>query len=426
MQSQLTTTPGDAPPANQRTRVTSVVVDRVTTGISELRQASLGAKVLWVVAAVVGVVDAYAYLRRGIFGLDFEPAWAAAQAILHGHTHWNAFVYLPGCLVFVFPVAVLPLRDARLIMFALQAVGLAYSFWAMTRMVKLSIGSARVAGLALAVALAGQVGVAANYENLTLLLLPFAVAFFVAVDRERFLVAAVVVGISITIKPLLIMLLVVLLVRRLWRETVVALVIPVVLTAVVFALTRRPAQFVHEVANTFASHNNVSPVNISLRGVLTYAHTPGLVEIAIRLVVALVSLGVALLVYRRPVESPGVQAIWLTTPLTVGLFLCFSFSWAYYAVLLLPLVFVVLQTREQASWLVLPGVAAALLFPVLVDTLPNYPSTYVSDWIASVGLLLVLGGVLLHARDTDLDVSQSDSETDDQRIMTPAASPSPS
>ena len=389
----------------------------MATTLAELRRAPLAAKVLWTAAVLVGLVDAYHYYRRGIFGLDFEPAWAAANALLHGRTHWQAFVYLPGCLVFVLPLAALPLHIARLIVYAIQFLGVAYAFWAMTRMVKISLGSTRIAGLALVLTLAGQVGVAANYENLTLLLLPFAVAFFVAVDRGHFLSAAVLVGVSITIKPLLILLLVVLVARRLWRETAIALLIPVVLTALVFAMSGHATQFAHEVANTFATHNEVSPVNVSLSGVLGYARTPTWAVPVVRLVVGLISVLAAWRINRLPVEGRGEQAIWLTTPLMVGLFLCFTFSWAYYAILLLPLVFVVINSLDRASWMVLVGVAAALLLPVLVDTIPAYPGSHASDWIASAGLLAVLAGAWIHGTDADRGTS---GETPADAIVDPA------
>jgi arabinofuranan 3-O-arabinosyltransferase len=400
LQSRLGTG-ADSPQRNKRTRMVTPAVDPFAAAASELRQGSPVAMALWMAAALVAVVDAYSYYRRGIFGLDFEPAWAAANALLHGRTHWKSFVYLPGCLVFVFPLAALPLRFARIIVFVLQFVGVAYTFWVMTRMVKLSLGSARVAGIALGLTFAGQIGIATNYENLTLLLLPFAAAFFVAVNRKQFLVASVVLGISITIKPLLVMLLVVLIARRLWKETTIAIAIPVVLTALVLALAFDPSQFVHEVTTTFANHNAVSPVNVSLSGVLGYEHTPRLAILLVRLLVALASAGTAWFVYRHPVETRGEQAIWLTTPLSVGLYLCFTFSWAYYAILLLPLVFVVVKTLERATWMVLVGIGAALLFPVLVDTLPgSFPSPHIGDWIAAVGLVVMLGGVWLHAADT--------------------------
>jgi type III secretory pathway component EscT len=74
--------------------------------------------------------------------------------------------------------------------------------------------------------------------------------------------------------------------------------------------------------------------------------------------------------------------------------ICFTFSWAYYAVLLLPLVIVTLDRRDIGARMIQIGVALALLFPVLPEN-HGYPSIRSSDVIALVGLIVVLVGTAL-------------------------------
>ncbi|HEY5250306.1 MAG TPA: glycosyltransferase family 87 protein [Acidimicrobiales bacterium] len=374
--------------------------DETALVLDELRTADIVVVTMWSLFVVVGIVDLYQYYRRGIFGLDFATVWSAAHALLHHHTKWGQFVYLPGCLVFVFPLAVIPLSLARLIVYPVQFLGLGYTFWAITRISKRSLGSRGVAGAALALAVAGQVGVAANYENFTLLLVPLAAAFFLAVDRSHYTAAAIALGISLTIKPLLLPLLVVFLVRRLWRYAAIAVIIPLALTAlafVVIAISGSPAQFFHEVFVTFGS-NNAAPVNASISGVGDVLGFPSWLTDFLRVVLALACIDVSRRMWRRPFGSPGEQAIWLTAPLLVGMILCFTFAWAYYAVLFLPLALITLDRKDLGARLILAGAFIALLLPVLPDLIKGYPSPHPTDDIALLGLLVLLAGTALMAR----------------------------
>lgn len=340
-------------------------------------------------------IDLYQYYRRGIFGLDFATVWFAAHALLHHHTQWGQFVYLPGCLVFVFPLSVLPLSLARLILYPVEFAGLGYVFWAVTRITKRSLGSRSIAGLALLLAVAGEVGVAANYENFTLLLVPLAAAFFLAIDRGHFSAPVVALGISLTIKPLLLPLLVVFLMRRLWRCTVVAIAIPVVLSAlafVVIAISGSPSQFFHEVVVTFGS-NNSAPVNVSIRGVSDVPGVPAGAIVIVRAAVGLACVGICRKIWRIPFSRAGEQAIWVTAPLLVGMIVCFSFAWAYYAVLFLPLVLGSLDRMDWGGRLIRLGVGLALLFPLLPDLTHGYPNPHASDDLAPLGFFVFLLGM---------------------------------
>jgi arabinofuranan 3-O-arabinosyltransferase len=364
--------------------------------VDEFRSADAATSILWCLVLLIGLFDLYQYYRRGLFGLDFANVLAADRALLHHRTRWGQFDYLPGCLVLVLPLAVLPLRLARPILYVVQFVGVGYALWAVTRITGRSLSSRPIAGLALLLVVAGQVGVVANYENFTLLLVPLAAAFFLCIDRGHTTAAAVVLGISLTVKPLLLPLLVVLLVRRLWRDLTVAVAIPVALSCVALvaiALDGSPDKFVHEVLNTFTS-NNSAPVNVSIAGVGHILSLPaGLVDV-VRVVVVVACVVVCRQRWLRPIGGPGEEAIWFTAPLLVGMTVCFTFAWAYYAVLLLPLVIVTLDRMDIGARTIQIGVALALLFPVLPEY-HGYPDLRASDVLALVGLVMVLVGTAL-------------------------------
>jgi hypothetical protein len=83
----------------------------------------------------------------------------------------------------------------------------------------------------------------------------------------------------------------------------------------------------------------------------------------------------------------------------VALFLCFTFAWAYYALLLLPLVIVTLPSDRWGTWLVRGGLGMALALPVLVDTVSPYPGPHAQDGVAALGLIVVLVGTVVHGRE---------------------------
>ncbi len=364
--------------------------------VAEFRSAGVATSVLWSLVLLIGLFDIYQYYRRGIFGLDFATVWRADHALLHDQTRWGQFDYLPGCLVLILPLAAMPLRLARPILYVVQSVGLVYALWAVTRITKRSLGSRPMAVLALLLVVAGQVGVVYNYENFTLLLLPLAAAFFLSIDRGHTTAAAVVLGISLTIKPLLLPLLLVLLVRRLWRDLTVAVAIPVALSLVALvgiAVNSSPDKFLHEVLNTFTSNSSAIP-NISITGVGHILSLPvGLIDV-VRVVAIVACVAVCRQRWIHPIGSPGEEAIWFTAPLLVGMTICFTFAWAYYAVLLLPLVIVTLDRRGIGERAIQVGVALALLFPVLPEY-HGYPRPNPSDTVALVGFIMVLVGTAL-------------------------------
>ncbi|HXZ61821.1 MAG TPA: glycosyltransferase family 87 protein [Acidimicrobiales bacterium] len=364
----------------------------------ELRNGSSWAKGLWFVAVLIGLLDAYRWHGgAGVFAYDAQHVWEAAHAILHGRASWNQFVYPPGCLLFAFPLAALPFKVAKLVVYAVGFLGVAYTFWALTRMIRIPLGSVRIAWSAVLLALSGQLGVAAHFENFTLLLVPLAAAFFLAVDRERPMAAGVILGVSLTVKPLLVPLLLVLLLARRWSATAVAVLIPVVLSAltmvIVVVVNADPSGFLHEVEHTFSA-NSGRPWNTSLSAMAGYLHAPDALADVVRTLMVGVSLFTCWRIWKRPVGRAGEQAVWLTAPLFSILILCFSFAWGYYALLLLPLGFVSLRQDRTADWIVRVGVFLALAPPLLVYTLPGYPDLYFQDGFSGNGILGL--GVLIN------------------------------
>jgi arabinofuranan 3-O-arabinosyltransferase len=381
--------------------------------LREFNEGSRWAKGLWVAALLIGILDALRWHSGAGFAYDSQPAWQSAHAILHGGASWNRFVYLPGCLLIVFPLALLPFKVTEALVYAVQILGLGYAFWAMTRVIKVPLGSVRIAWAALLFVLCGQLGIAAHYENFSILLLPLAAAFFLSIDSDRPMAAAVILGISLTVKPLLAPLLLPLLLARRWRETAVAVLIPAALSAltllIVVGVNADPSKFWNEVTGTFSADTG-KPWNISLTAMAGYLHAPAGVGTVAVVIVLAASLIACWRLWANPRGDAGEQAVWLTAPLFVIVILCTSFSWGYYCLLLVPLGFVSLRQDRIADWAVRLGVFLALAPPLLVYSLPGYPDRYYQEGadrifglgillngVSVIGVLIALGGCLMFA-----------------------------
>jgi arabinofuranan 3-O-arabinosyltransferase len=382
--------------------------------VGELREGPPWSKLLWVAAVLFGLLDVVRWHHGDGFAADSFPAWQSAHAVLHGNASWNGFVYLPGCLLLAFPLAIFPFEVTKYLVYIVEILGLAYFLWAMTRVIKLPLGSVRVGLAALLLVLCGQLGIAAHYENFTLLLVPLAAGFFLAIDRDRPMSAAVILGIALTVKPLLAPLLLVLLLARRWRESAVAVLIPTVLSAItmviVVAVNADPSKFWHNVTSTF-SDDTGQPWNMSLSAMVGYIHAPDAVGDVLRVIVTAVCLIACWSLWRRPRDKGGVQAVLLTAPLFVIVVLSFSFAWGYYCLLLLPLGFVSLQRDRLSDWVVRIGVFLAVAPPLLVYSIPGYPERYYLDspehifglgillnGASAIGVLIALAGIVLYAR----------------------------
>jgi arabinofuranan 3-O-arabinosyltransferase len=365
----------------------------------ELKEGPRWAKGLWVAALLIGILDVIRWHHGDGFSSDSLPVWRSAHAVLHGGASWGGFVYLTGCLLIAFPLALFPFKLTQYLVYAVQILGLFYTFWAMTRVIKIPLGSVRVAWAALLLVLCGQLGIVAHYENFTLLLVPLAAAFFLAIDRERPMSAAVILGISLTLKPLLAPLLLVLLLSRRWRESAIAVLIPLVLSAItmliVVAVNANPSKFWNEVTSTF-SQNTGKPWNMSLSAMAGYLHASDAVGDLARAIVLVACLITCWRLWRHPRHEGATQAVWLTAPLFVVVILCFSFSWGYYCLLLLPLGFVSLQRDHVADWTARLGVFLALAPPILVYSIPGYAGRYYTYTSATVHHIFALG-ILLNA-----------------------------
>ncbi|WP_091941491.1 glycosyltransferase 87 family protein [Trujillonella endophytica] len=193
------------------------------------------------------------------------------------------------------------------------------------------------------------------------LLLALGAGFLLADLRGRWVLAGVLLGVSLALKPVLVLLLLVPLLRRRWQTLGWAISIPVVLNVVGLALVPARSDFFSvTVPNLLTSRVGW---NNSLWATGTYFGVPAWAIAAARLLVLVLAV---VAVWRlRVVEDAVLRSSASYGLLVLAMFLSGSLSQAYYSLFLVPLLVTVVRAgsamRSPAAW-----------FAVCLFTGPNH------------------------------------------------------
>src|SRR6202042_8761 len=83
-----------------------------------------------------------------------------------------------------------------------EVAGMIVTMWALAKvLLPRRLADPGIAFIALVMVLSAQFVFALQLENMTLLLLPAAALFYLAIDHDRWLWAGVILGLSFTVKP---------------------------------------------------------------------------------------------------------------------------------------------------------------------------------------------------------------------------------
>ena len=156
-----------------------------------------------------------------------------------------------------------------------------------------------------------------------------------AMQRSRWAVAAMLAGVSLTIKPVLAPMLLLFVVRRRWRPLLVAITIPAVLTTVGYLIVPDSSRFVTVVV-PFLMHGAQLNFNDSLVGIGHLVSWPGWVVLALRLMLAAAT--VLLLAWRASAtaDASARELCQLLGALLAVTFLVAPMSETYYTIYLAP------------------------------------------------------------------------------------------
>lgn len=356
--------------------------------IEEVRESGTAERALWI--AVLAVVPVRIWQGLQNAG-DLRIIWYAGRHVLDGVPVFDdpGFIYLPTSAVLAAPFAVL--REGHAMGVGILLCCLAVAVFA-TASVRLLAGpgprwlAPAVTLLVLTSYAGGDLIAVANSEFVPLALLPF---ILYAAARGRWTTFAVLLGLSIAVKPFLIGLLLLPVFALRIRALVIAVGIPVLGSAVALLLVADPRGFVDvTIPNLLRGQDDLeNPSNASLAHLLSYVGVPDRLALLLRLALVVIGVGAALVRWRRTAGDPIVRIVESGVLLLMTSSLASSVVWSHYSLLLLP-VYVIAARPGAVSG------RTAVLWPLLLPVLPlGYPALIPSVWgtvMARVGVTLVV------------------------------------
>src|SRR5580658_5290854 len=353
----------------------------VTVGVFSYRAAQS-----WSAAALLGFDLKPVYLagkaltaHRAIFsgtGFGYPPSAALLVGAPLSHV---AFVTVSRVALVVGPVLV-----AATVPLAARAVG------------RPAAGPATVLGIAL-LALSGAVTEVLGLENVSILIALVGAAMFLAWSRGSEVLAGVLLGLTLALKPILAPLCLGLLVLRRWRPLVAAGAVALGLNLLTFAIDPAATQGLGGVARSYFSGSGLfggyfDLVNSALQSVGKLTGWPFWTTDGVRLVVAGVTAAGVVAIWRaRPEPFRSVEAGGL---LLVGSWLCTQVFEAHWVLALVPFAFAAADSRSPLRWwpAVVGGVFGAELV-MLPSWFTRFGTLGTATIVRSFGFVLVVFAV---------------------------------
>jgi arabinofuranan 3-O-arabinosyltransferase len=305
---------------------------------------------------------------------DFTTVWEALHRFVTGAAVYSEdystddphYLYSPGGTLVLSPLGALSQGLGRNVLIAADAVAVVVALALLTVLVGRRL-SGPVWPVALFLVFATEsVTNTLLFTNVNGVLLLLEVLFLVlllAGSRIRWsgVLAGVVLGLAITVKPQFIVLLFLPLVRRQWSVLVTGVAVPVIANVVAWPLLSRPGDYLDIVVPYLGEVRDYA--NSSIPGIGVHYDMPGGVVVLFQAVaaVAVVVAVLGLLWWRD--SAPFLWAATTSGVLLAGVFLVSSLGQMYYSMMLLPLVFTVFCSRSvmhsPVAWL---GVYCCMTF----------------------------------------------------------------
>jgi arabinofuranan 3-O-arabinosyltransferase len=285
-------------------------------------------------------------------GIDFYWVHLGTKAFINGGHPYDVTLFVnppPACLLLA-PFGLGGFTWARTVFLVIDALAVVGAAAVCLRMVGVRVLGAAggIALLLLAEMPAVKLTLAlANVNGLVLLCEAVAL---LAMLRGRWSLAGVALGLSFAIKPIVVPLLLFPLLARRWRSLGLAIGVPLVLSLAALAVNSHVTGFFDHALPFLLKGNDprLQPHNASIVGVFHILSLPRGAGELVRYGVGALALGLAWVRWRRPVSEGGPALRLLETSglLLLATILCFSFSWTYYGLYLLPFVATIV-TRES-------------------------------------------------------------------------------
>jgi arabinofuranan 3-O-arabinosyltransferase len=293
---------------------------------------------VWV-RAVFSWIDLYRRMDpQTTLGWDLRPTWQAERLFVYGGAPYSvkAFVYPPSCLLVLRPLAALTQHQLVTgglvatevigsVCVLLTAVAIGARWWGPTAAVSVLL-------LTLTGAMRGEMPL----ENLSILGFLALALFFLFVLRDHWIAAGVVIGLSLSVKPLLVSVLIVFLLARKWKALGFAVGIPVVLNAVSLAILTAPGQVFSKLPTLLNRTGTGVVYNSAWVDVARVLGLPEGATICLRVFTVALVVVATWLSWNR-MTDPRLRIITATSVLLIGAFLAGTLSEYHFMLTLVPL-----------------------------------------------------------------------------------------
>jgi arabinofuranan 3-O-arabinosyltransferase len=293
---------------------------------------------VWIGAAISWVALCHKIGRESKLGWDLLTPWRAEKLFVHGGPPYSvsAFVYPPSCLVLLAPLAWLDSHQLTVGgLFATALVACA-SVLVTARAIGVNLFGPVTAVTVLLLSLAGAMRGEMPLENVSVLeFLAFALFLLFAI-RGRWMAAAIVIGIAVAIKPLLLAILIVFVLSRKWKALGVAIGIPVALNLLSLAFLSDPRQVLSRLPSLFDRTGSGVVYNSAWVDVARLLGLPEGVTVLLRVVTLGLVLVATWLAWTR-LTDVRLRIIVSSSVLLIGSFLAGTLSEYHFMLTLVPL-----------------------------------------------------------------------------------------
>ncbi len=288
---------------------------------------------------------------------DFAPVYKASLAFLNGRAIYGEnfdlvdphYLYPPSGTLLIAPLALIDPEKSRWCFIALNAVAIILAWYLLLRLFKFSTKSVAAPLLLLLMFASETVINTLGFGNVNGCLLLAEVLFIHLLLQRRDLLAGLVMGLTIAVKPTLAPMLLIPLARRQWQVFITAIGVPVVLMAVAWPLTKDPMDFVHRTLPYLLKSRDY--FNSAIAGNAEYYGLPIWLTWSMRIVLGVLVLISLWLLYRYCREDEVFFVCTTAGIILIASWLLSGLGQQYYSMMLFPfLMTVVLRNSVLRNW----------------------------------------------------------------------------
>jgi arabinofuranan 3-O-arabinosyltransferase len=316
---------------------------------------------LWPAAILSVLHRSIVITTNGNITDDFKPVYRAVSNFRHGLDIYNEhfdyvdphYLYPPGGTLLMAPFGYLPFAPSRYLFILINTIAILIAWYLLLRLFDYTLSSVAAPALLLAMFCTETVTntlVFTNINGCVLLAEMLFLRWLLDGKVRHQWWAGLVIGLTLTLKPLLGPLLLLPLLNRQWRALVPAIIVPAVINAAAWPVVPHSKDFVTKTVPYFLGTRDY--FNSSIQGNGVYFGLPTWLIVFLRLLFTVLAIGAVWLLYRYyRTRDPR---FWFTTSTGVLLlwsWLVLSLSQGYYSMMLFPfLMTVVLPNSLIRNW----------------------------------------------------------------------------